>query len=91
MAALPNSPQPASMRAFTPEQAAQITTALRRSDLSPWESSFLIDLQQRRRPLSDRQGEILARCARGKPNYAAINAAAMRRLPESRSPLRRHR
>ncbi|MCK8787740.1 hypothetical protein M0638_25595 [Roseomonas sp. NAR14] len=67
---------------LTPAQAAQLATARTRHGLTAWETEFLADLGRRTKPLSDRQAATLARIAAGPPDYAAVNSAALARLPE---------
>ncbi|HEV7266417.1 MAG TPA: hypothetical protein VGN83_16075 [Falsiroseomonas sp.] len=60
--------------------------ALSRSDLSPKARAFLMDIHRRRggRPLSARQAQAVERIASApaRPDYAAINRAALTRLPD---------
>lgn len=63
-----------------------LQAALARHDLTPKARAFLLDVQRqaRRGPLSARQLAAVERLANTKPqpNFAAINAAALARLPD---------
>lgn len=65
---------------------AGIATALTRADLSPQARAFLRDLQCRaaRRALTPRQVQAVERIAAGsgRPDFMAVNRAALARLPE---------
>ena len=77
MAALPNvSTQP------TGTEIGRLLEACERRTLTAWESEFVSSIRSRRRPVTDRQMEILTRIAAGPPNYEAINAVALRQLPD---------
>jgi putative DNA primase/helicase len=75
-------PDTRALGALTPEQTAQLATARARTSLTFWERSFLDDLAGRTRPLTAKQAEALTRCARNGLNFAAVNRAALPRLPE---------
>jgi hypothetical protein len=66
--------------------AEMLAAALARHDLAPKVRTFLADLERQaaRRPLSPRQIEALARIAAAPPapDFAAINRAALARLPD---------
>lgn len=63
-----------------------VGAALSRPDLSPKARAFLLDIHRQRggRPLSARQAQAVERIASAppRPDYAAINRAALTRLPD---------
>ncbi|WP_376091235.1 hypothetical protein ACE7GA_21355 [Roseomonas sp. CCTCC AB2023176] len=65
---------------------AHIAEALARRDLSPGARAFVVDLRRKasRWPLTPKQAEAVRRIAEAppRPDYAAINAAALARLPD---------
>ncbi len=66
--------------------ADMIMTALARSDLTPRAHAFLLDVsrQARSRPLTPRQLQVVERMvsAPPQPDFAAVNRAALARLPD---------
>ena len=50
--------------------------------LNPWETNFVASMRERRYPPTEKQMIALHKIASGTPNYEAINAAAIRALPE---------
>jgi hypothetical protein len=61
---------------------AQILEACERHELSVWEREFVRSVKERRKPPTDKQLAILNRIAEGPPDYAAINAAALRHIED---------
>lgn len=63
-----------------------LRAALARPDISPSARAFLVDVQRHatRRPLTQRQQQAVARIASAptQPDFSAINAAALARLPD---------
>jgi hypothetical protein len=55
--------------------------ALARPDLKPGARAFILDLVRQGRPLTPRQMAVVERIVAA-PDYAAVNAAALARLPE---------
>ena len=56
--------------------------ACERLCLSAWETGFIASLRRQRKKPSDKQIAFLKRIAQGAPNYAMINIAAVRVLPD---------
>lgn len=67
--------------AASPETHVLIAACDRRT-LTDWESEFVTSVRNRRRPLTGKQMTVLRKIAAGWPNYAAINAVALRSLPD---------
>ena len=66
-----------------PEYAATLHRALARADLTPKARTFLQDVERRARrwPLTSKQAAAVARIADA-PDFAAVNGAALARLPD---------
>lgn len=81
MTALPNTGAP-----DAPNVAALLATALGRGDVTPRARAFLLDVKRKasRWPLTEKQVEAVRKIAEAppRPDYAAINAAALARLPD---------
>ncbi len=63
---------------------ARLAAALARTDLAPGVRDFLNDLDRRGPPMTPRQAAVVERilAAPGRPDFAAVNRAALARLPE---------
>ena len=72
--------------ALTPEQAAHLAAAMVRPDLTPKCRDLLTDLHRKSRhwAFTPKQAEAVRKIAEAppRPDYAAINAAALARLPD---------
>ena len=63
-------------------EARQLLDACERHQLTAWEVEFVRSCRARFRPLTEKQLQTLRRIAAGRPNYQAINNAALPALQE---------
>ena len=61
---------------------AQLLEACERHQLSAWEREFIASIRGRRLAPTDKQLAILSRIAEGPPDYATINATALRNIED---------
>ena len=66
----------------TASETRQLLDACDRHQLSAWEIEFVRSCRARFRPLTEKQLQILRRIAAGRPDYQAINNAALPALME---------
>ena len=66
----------------TSPELQQLLADCERHKLSAWEIEFIGSIRTRRHPPTDKQMTILRRIANGPPDYALINATALRNLPD---------